>query len=79
MKRIIALEETVRCIHQVCVEIDNEEDIDRALDNVHPRARTLDEWVDAIGEVIPILWVEENFDGEPENMEYFDDYEVDAE
>ena len=79
MRRIIAVEETVRYVHEICVEVEDESDIERALDSVHPRARTLDEWTDAIGQITPIVWVNEDYDGEPDGMEYFDDYEVDAE
>ena len=77
MKWIIAVEETVTYRHRICVEVDNENQIQEALDNVDYRCRYLDDFASAVGEIAPVVWIDEDDQGETESLEYYDDYEDD--
>ncbi len=77
MKWIIEVEEMVKVLHQVVVEIEDDSQIDEALNNVGNRCCDLDTFVDDISDIIPIIEVNEEYYSETESLEYSDDYEAD--
>ena len=77
MRWIIEVEETVKFHHQIVVDIKNEDQIQDALDNAGDYCNSLDEFVDNIEKVIPVIEVNEKYSVETEQVEYYDDYEDD--
>lgn len=77
MKWIIEVEETVTMHHQIVVDINEDSDLNRALDNTDEMCNSLDDFVSSIADVIPVLEVNEEFLVETQHIEYFDDYEPD--
>lgn len=77
MRWIIEVEETVKFHHQIVVDIKNEDQIQDALDNAGDYCNSLDEFVDNIEKVIPVIEVNEEYSVETEQVEYYDDYEDD--
>lgn len=78
MKWIIEVEETVKMHHQIIVDIDNEGQLERALDNAGDYCTNLDEYTSLISDITPVLEVNEECYAETDHVEYFDDYEDDA-
>ncbi|MGN0246945.1 MAG: hypothetical protein ACI4DK_13405 [Lachnospiraceae bacterium] len=78
MKWIIEVEETVKMRHQIIVDIDNEGQLEKALDNAGDYCTSLDDFVDAVADVIPVLEINEEYYAETDSVEYFDDYEDDV-
>lgn len=74
MKHIIEVEETAKMRHQIVVEIETDDDVQDALDAVDDMCQNLDDFVSAIGSVIPVIEVNEEYSAETESIEYFDDY-----
>ena len=74
MKHIIEVEETVKIRHQIIVDIMSEDQLDDALNSVGDYVYDIDDYVSAISDVIPVVYVNENYVMETENIEYFDDY-----
>lgn len=77
MKWVIEVEETVKVHHQIVVDINNDSDLDRALDNTNDMCGSLDDFVYSIADIIPVLEVNDEFYTETDKIEYFDDYECD--
>lgn len=75
MRHIIEVEEIVKMHHQIIVDIDDEQQIDRALDNVDDYCTSLGSFIDLIADIIPVLEINEECYAETDNVEYFDDYE----
>lgn len=73
LKRIIEVEETVMVRHQIVVAYNDEEELDRAIENME--GDHLDDIVDSISNYVTVTEVNENFYEESEDFEYFDDYE----
>lgn len=78
MRHIIRVEETIKAYHNIIVDIDDDEQIDAALENTEG-CDNLDDYVDAISDIIPVLEVHEECYIETDSLEYFDDYEDDSE
>lgn len=74
-KRIIELEETVKVRHQIVVAYNDEEELDRAIENFE--GDNLDDIVESIGNYVTVTDVNEEYYEESEGFEYFDDYEED--
>ena len=74
-KRIIELEETVEVRHQIVVAYNDEEELDRAIENFE--GDNLDDIVESIGNYVTVTDVNEEYYEESEGFEYFDDYEED--
>ena len=75
MRYIIEVEETVKVRHQIVVDVMSDEQIEDALDSVDGiYIDGIDDYVDAISDVIPVLSVNEGYLTETESIEYFDDY-----
>ena len=74
-KRIIELEETVKVRHQIFVAYSDEEDLDMAIENYE--GDNLDDIVESISNYVTVTDVNEEYNAESEEFEYFDDYEVD--
>ena len=80
MKRIIEVEETVKLRHQIFIEAENDEQITEAVNRAEENnCQNLDEYIDALAEVISVQDVNEDYYEETESIEYFDDYEDDSE
>ena len=75
VRHIIEVEEIVKMRHQIIVDIDDEQQIDRALDNVDDYCTSLDSFIDSIADIIPVLEINAEYYVETDNVEYFDDYE----
>lgn len=74
-KRIIELEETRNVRHQIFVVYNDEEDLDRAIENFE--GDNLDDIVENIGNYVTITDVNEEYYQESEGFELYDDYEED--
>ena len=75
MRHIIEIEETVKIRHLIVVDIMSEGQLEEALDSVNGCCiYNIDEYADAISDVIPVLEVNENYFSDTESIEYFDDY-----
>ena len=74
MRYVIEVEETVKVHHQIVVESSHESQVETALDNVDEYCVSLDDFVDAISDVIPVIEVNEEFMCETQEVEYYDDY-----
>lgn len=74
MRYVIEVEETVKVHHQIIVEISHESQVETALDNVSEYCCSLDEFVDGISDIIPVIEVNEEFMCETQEVEYYDDY-----
>lgn len=79
MKRIIEVEETLKLRHQIFVEIDSEEDLECAIEGVPNRCSSLDDYVRAIESRVHVVEVNEEYYGETDSIEYYDDYLDDEE
>lgn len=78
MKRIVEVEETVHVRHQIYIECDSLEQLDKALDRAC-RCFNLDDFVDALDQIVHVNEVNEDYFEETEDIDYFDDYEDDSE
>lgn len=76
MKRIVEVEETVHVRHQIYIECDSLEQLDEALDRACG-CFNLDDFVDALDQIVHVNEVNENYFEETEDIDYFDDYEDD--
>jgi hypothetical protein len=75
MRHVIEVEETVKIRHQIVVDIGSEGQLEEALDSVDGSyICDLDDYVEAISEVVPVVEVNANCVMETWNIEYFDDY-----
>ena len=74
-KRIIELEETRRVRHQIVVVYNDEEELDRAIENFE--GDNLDDIVESIGNYVTVTDVNEEYYEESEGFEFYDDYEED--
>lgn len=74
-KRIIELEETRRVRHQIVVVYNDEEELDRAIENFE--GDNLDDIVESIGNYVTVTYVNEEYYEESEGFEFYDDYEED--
>ena len=75
MRHIIEVEETVKIRHQIVVDILSEGQLEDALNSVEGcYIYDIDEYVDAIADVVPVVSVNESYIMETESIEYFDDY-----
>lgn len=74
-KRVIEVEETVKMRHQIFVAYNDEEELDKAIENLE--GDNLDDIVESIGSYVTVTGVNEEFYGESDKIEYFDDYEED--
>lgn len=74
-KRIIEVEETVKMRHQIFVAYNDEEELDKAIENFE--GDNLDDVVESIGSYVTVTGVNEEFYGESDKIEYVDDYEED--
>ena len=74
-KRIIELEETIRVRHQIVVVYNDEEELDRAIENFE--GDNLDDIVESIGNYVTVTEVNEEYYEESEGFEFYDDYEED--
>lgn len=75
MKYIIEVEETAKFYHQILVEINDEEQIDTALEKVERNdCCSLDDFVDSIKNDVSVEKVYEDSDGATEKIEYHDSY-----
>ena len=75
MRHVIEVEETVKIRHLIVVDIMSEGQLEEALDSVNGcYIYDIGDYADAIGDVIPVLSVNEAYISETENIEYFDDY-----
>ncbi len=74
-KRIIELEETVKVRHQIIVAYNNEEELDKAIENLD--GDHLDDIVESISNYVSIIDVNEGYYEESEEFEFFDDYKND--
>lgn len=72
-KRIIEVEETIKLRHQIFVAYNDEEALDRAIENMEES--NLDDAVESIGNYVTVLEVNEECYAESEGIEFFDDYE----
>lgn len=75
--RIIEVEETVKFRHQIFVVYNDEEELDRAIENME--GDYLDDVVDSIGNYVTVTNVNENYYEDSDGIEYFDDYDVEDE
>jgi hypothetical protein len=78
MKHIIEIEETVKIHHQIIVDIDDEQQINSVRYNADDYCTSLDDFVDSIADIIPVLEVNEEYYSETDSIEYFDDYEYEG-
>lgn len=74
-KRIIELEETIRVRHQIVVVYNDEEELDRAIENFE--GDNLDDIVESIGNYVTVTDVNKEYYEESEGFELYDDYEED--
>lgn len=74
-KRIIEIEETVKVRHQIFVAYNDEEELERAIENFE--GDNLDDIVESIGNYVTVTDVNEEYYTESEEFEYFDDYKED--
>lgn len=72
--RIIEVEETVKFRHQIFVAYNDEEEFDRAIENME--GDHLDDIVDSIGNYVTVTNVNENYYEDSDGIEYFDDYDA---
>lgn len=75
-KRIIELEETRRVRHQIVVVYNDEEELDRAIENFE--GDNLDDIVESIDNYVTVTDVNEEYYEESEGFEFYDDYEEDC-
>ena len=76
MRYIIEVEEMVRMIHQIVVDASSDAQIEEALENVSQRCESLDEFVDSISDVVPVIEVNEEYYVETDSIKYYDDYVI---
>jgi hypothetical protein len=75
MRHIIEVEETVKIRHLIVVDILSEGQLEEALNSVNGcYIYNIDEYADAISDVVPVLEVNENYFSDTESIEYYDDY-----
>lgn len=74
-KRIIELEETIKTRHQIFVAYNDEEELDRAIENFE--GDNLDDIAESIGNYVTVINVNEESYAESEGFEFYDDYEED--
>lgn len=75
-KRIIELEETRRVRHQIVVVYNDEEELNRAIENFE--GDNLDDIVESIDNYVTVTNVNEEYYEESERFELYDDYEEDC-
>lgn len=71
MKYCIEVEEKVSTIHQILVEVENENELDEALANAE-RAYDFDSYVNAVKDVIKVLGINKDYQFNDESVEYWD-------
>lgn len=72
--RIIEVEGTVKFRHQIFVVYNDEEELDRAIENME--GDYLDDVVDSIGNYVTVTNVNENYYEDSDGIVYLDDYDV---
>ena len=77
MEHVIEVEEVVRIRHQIFVDVNHVQEIDKALDCVDDYCTHLDDFVDSLANHINVVGVNEEYYVEAESVEYFDDYPSD--
>lgn len=75
MKRSIILEETVKYQHRIVVNYKDESELDEAIQNTEA-CNSLEDFVDAINEIVPVCQVDEDWAEDVDGIEYYDDYPV---
>lgn len=73
MRRIIEVEEIVRHRHQICVEYESEEQLDRAIEYADG-ADTFDGYVLDLERNVEVIYINEDYSYDSDGVEYFDDY-----
>ena len=73
-RRIIEVEETVKFRHQIFVAYNDEEELDRAIENME--GDYLDDIVGSIGNYVTITNVNDDYYEDSDGIRYFDDYDV---
>ena len=74
MRHIIEVEETIKMRHQIIVDVENDEEVEEAIESVDGVVHSLDEFVEEIGKKVNVYFVNEEYYAETEEVEYFDDY-----
>ena len=72
-QRSIIFEETVKIQHRIVVNYEDEEELNKAVFNTEI-CENLDDCVEAIGEILEICQVDENWAEDVGGFEYYDDY-----
>ena len=73
MKRSIIFEETVKIQHRIVVNYEDEEELDKAVFSTDD-CKNLNDCIEAIGEILEICQVDENWTEDLDDFEYYDDY-----
>lgn len=73
MKRSIIFEETIKIQHRIVVNYEDEEELNKAVFSTDD-CKSLDDCIEAIGEILEICQVDENWTEDIDDFEYYDDY-----
>lgn len=72
-QRSIIFEETVKIQHRIVVNYEDEEELNKAIFSTDD-CKNLDDCIEAIGEILEICQVDENWTEDLDDFEYYDDY-----
>lgn len=72
-QRSIIFEETVKIQHRIVVNYEDEEELNKAVFSTDD-CKNLDDCIEAIGEILEICQVDENWTEDLDDFEYYDDY-----
>ena len=75
MRYIIEVEETVKIRHQIIIDVEDEEEVDRVLDSMNDYYDELDDCIDDIAKMVDVLEVNEEYCIQTDGVEYYNDYE----
>lgn len=76
MKKIIKVMETVKIYHTILVHYEDENQLNNGLDHAE-KTNNLDDYIDDLDKFVDVIIVNENTNQESQDIQYFDEQEVD--
>lgn len=75
MKKIIKVMETVKIYHTILVHYEDENQLNNGLDHAE-KTDNLDDYIDDLDKFVDVIIVNENTNQESQDIQYFDEQEV---
>ena len=76
MKKIIKVMETVKIYHTILIHYEDENQLNNGLDHAE-KTNNLDDYIDDLDKFVDVIIVNENTNQESQDIQYFDEQEVD--